>query len=64
LAPDKRAADIRQRLKSIGYDMRSDGDNIVFAGVMLEEAMEVLRRYGDDRDVLFILAKYLTEDDK
>lgn len=52
------------KLDGVGYDVvKSDKDNVIFAGVMLEKAIDILRQHGDDKDILFLLSKYLTEGD-
>ena len=62
MAPGERASYIMDKLDAVGYDVvTTDKDNIMFAGIMIEKAIDILRQHGDDKDILFLIAKHLTE---
>jgi hypothetical protein len=55
------ASRISGKIDSIGYDMVTDEENIIFAGVMLQKSIEILLDKGSSGDVLMLIANYLGE---
>ena len=62
MRPEELAEDIRTKIDSIGYDIYDDNSRLIFAGVMLEKAVEILRDKGSDGEILFAFSKLLLEE--
>lgn len=62
MRPEELAQNIGTKIDSISYDIYDDDGRIIFAAVMLEKAVEILRDKGSDGDILLAFSKLLLEE--
>jgi len=55
------ASRISGRIESIGYDMVTDEENVIFAGVMLQKSIDILLDKRSSGELLMFIANYLGE---
>ena len=55
------AKKISDKLDVVSYDICTDEENAIFAGVMLQRAVDILRDKGNSGDILMLIANYLGE---
>jgi hypothetical protein len=61
LKPEELADKLRNKLDNVGYDVYDDDGMLVFAAVMLEKAVGILRDKGSDGDILLAFSRLLQE---
>lgn len=62
MRPEELAENIRTKIDNISYDIYDDDGRLIFAAIMLEKAVEILRDRGSDGDILLAFSKLLLEE--